>query len=82
MPPGSGPLLLERPNIGAAAVFYLACAAGIVFFAVAPPCAPDPLRSRWVLTSCSACAPTPPDVTSYATLRSWPRSAMSVVDVL
>ena len=77
-----GPLLLERPNISAAAVFYLAYAAGIVFFAVAPA-----LRAESAAVALGhgavlgLLAYATYDVTNYATLRNWPL-AMSVVDVV
>ena len=77
-----GPLLLERPNIGAAAVFYLAYAAGIVFFAVAPALRAESAAvalGHGVVLGLLAYATY--DVTNYATLRNWPL-AMSVVDVL
>ncbi len=77
-----GDMLLDRPNIGAAALFYLAYAAGIVFFAVMPALRAESLMvalGHGALLGLLAYATY--DVTNYATLRNWPL-AMSVVDVL
>ena len=77
-----GDLLLERPNIAAAAGFYAVYAAGIVFFAVLPA-----MKSGSALTALTHgalfgfFAYATYDMTNYATLRHWPVS-VTVVDVL
>lgn len=77
-----GDLLLERPNIAAAAGFYAVYAAGIVFFAVLPA-----MKSGSALTALTHgalfgfFAYATYDMTNYATLRHWPIS-VTVVDII
>jgi uncharacterized membrane protein len=77
-----GDLLLDRPNMPAAAVFYLVYVVGIVIFAVTPA-----LRAGTGMTAlgCGALfgffAYATYDMTNYATLKNWPLE-VSVVDVL
>lgn len=67
-----GDLLLERPNLGAAAAFYAVYVIGIVFFAVAPA-----IRSGSGLTAIGhgmlfgLLAYATYDMTNYATLKNW-----------
>lgn len=75
-------LLLERPNLTAAAVFYLVYVVGVIIFAVGPA-----LRDGTWLTALGYgalfgfFAYATYDMTNYATLRNWPLS-VSVVDTL
>jgi len=68
-----GHLMRERPNFGAAAVFYLIFVIGIVFFAVNPALergAPLVALGYGALFGFFAYATY--DVTNYSTLRDWP----------
>ena len=77
-----GDLLLERPNIAAAAGFYTVYAAGIVFFAVLPA-----MKSGSAMSALTHGARfgffayATYDMTNYATLRHWPVS-VTAVDIL
>ncbi|MDH3579434.1 MAG: DUF2177 family protein [Hyphomicrobiales bacterium] len=68
-----GELLLERPNLGAAAAFYAVYVVGIIIFAVAPA-----LREGSGFTALvygalfGFFAYATYDMTNYATLRNWP----------
>jgi len=74
-----GPLLLERPRWGAAALFYLMYAGGTLFFAVAPGAE----HGTWLRTLvCGAllglvCYGTY-DLSNLATLRGWSTTAVAV----
>ncbi|WP_428641646.1 DUF2177 family protein [Roseibium sp.] len=74
-----GDLLLDSPRLGAAAAFYLAYVAGIVFFAIGPA-----LRADSILTALlhgglfGFFAYATYDVTNYATLRNWPIAVVGV----
>lgn len=76
-----GELLLERPNMGAAAVFYALYVIGIVIFAVAPG-----LREGSALAALAYgalfgfFAYATYDMTNYATLKNWPLT-VSIVDM-
>ena len=76
-----GHLLMEKPNLGAAAAFYLIYVVGIVIFAVAPA-----LKTGNVSTAIMFGALfgfftyATYDVTNYATLREWPFIVV-VVDI-
>lgn len=76
-----GHLLMEKPNLAAAGVFYIIYVVGIVFFAVAPA-----LKSESLATAVGFGAMfgfftyATYDVTNYATLRDWP-VAVAIVDV-
>lgn len=76
-----GGLLLETPNMAAAAGFYLVYIVGIVFFAVAPALKSE---SVWMALSYGALfgffAYATYDMTNYATLKNWPVSVV-VVDI-
>ena len=75
-------LLLEKPKMGAAVVFYAVYVVGIVFFAVAPA-----LEDHSVLTALvhgalfGFFAYATYDMTNYATLKNWSLT-VSIVDVL
>lgn len=68
-----GPLLLERPRMGAAAIFYAAYIVGIVYFAVAPALAEGNL-GKAVLNGAifGLLAYATYDMTNYATLKDYP----------
>jgi len=74
-----GPLLLERPRWGAAALFYLMYAGGTLFFAVAPGAE----HGTWLRTLvCGAllglvCYGTY-DLSNLATLKGWSTTAVAV----
>lgn len=76
-----GDLLLDKPNIGAAALFYLMYVVGIVIFAVMPG-----LKSGSVLMALGYgalfgfFAYATYDMTNYATLKNWPLEVV-VVDI-
>ncbi len=76
-----GPLMLDQPRLGVAAIFYVFYIAGIVIFAVLPA-----LRSESLLTAVllgallGLIAYGTYDVTNYATLRDW-TIAMVLVDI-
>ena len=68
-----GDLLLERPRLGAAAVFYAGYVAGIVYFAVAPALAEGSLTKALLngaLLGLIAYATY--DMTNYATMKGFP----------
>lgn len=76
-----GSMMLEKPNLGVAFVFYALYAAGMVLFAVMPG-----LEDRnWLKTAALGAALGlvaygTYDLTNYATLKNWPL-AMSLVDL-
>jgi uncharacterized membrane protein len=76
-----GGMLLDKPNLGAAAAFYCVYVIGIMIFAVAPA-----LRSESAMTALvygalfGFFAYATYDMTNYATLRNWP-IAVSLVDI-
>lgn len=77
-----GDLLLERPNIAAAAVFYAVYVIGIIIFAVSPAMKLGSSHTALIngaLFGFFAYATY--DMTNYATLRNWPLS-VSVVDII
>ena len=72
---GMGHLMAEKPNIAAAALFYILYPAGIVLFAVAP----DAVTASWLKTFIVGAlfgffAYATYDLTNLATLRNWPAS--------
>lgn len=76
-----GHLMLDKPNFGAAAVFYLLYIAGIVFLAVRPALA----TRRWQTAAAHGAvfglvAYATYDLTNLATLRGWPVK-MVVIDM-
>jgi uncharacterized membrane protein len=79
--PVLGPLLAERPNIGAAIAFYLIYTAGVVVLAVAPA-----LRTGQTRTAAlsglvlGVVAYATYDLTNQATLRMW-STRLSVIDM-
>lgn len=75
-------LLLDTPNLGAAAGFYALYVIGIVFFAVSPAMRDGSFATALLngaLFGFFAYATY--DMTNYATLRNWPFSVV-IVDVL
>jgi uncharacterized membrane protein len=67
-----GPLLLDTPRWGPAALFYLLYAAGIWFFAVRPSFgADDGLRAAGLGAALGFIAYMTYDLTNTATLRGW-----------
>ena len=78
---GIGHLMADRPNLWAAALFYLLYPAGLVLFAVMPNTA-----SPWALTALMGAAfglfaYATYDLTNLATLRDWPLG-LSIIDTL
>lgn len=77
-----GHLLRAQPDFAAAGVFYLAFAAGIVFFAVNPAVAQGaPMTALINGAILGFLAYATYDVTNYSTLRDWPLT-VSVIDTL
>ena len=77
-----GELLLERPNIPAAAGFYAVYVVGIVFFAISPALKTGSAQTALVYGALFGFFTYATyDMTNYATLRNWPLF-MSVVDVI
>lgn len=77
-----GHLMREQPNLAVAAIFYVAFAAGVVYFAVAPAVEQGSAMTALVngaLLGFLAYATY--DVTNYSTLRDWPLM-VSVIDTV
>jgi uncharacterized membrane protein len=76
-----GPLMLEKPLLGVAIVFYLLYTIGIVSFAVAPALATDSwMRAMAAGALLGLVAYSTYDLTNLATLRGWSMK-LSLVDV-
>lgn len=76
-----GHLLMDRPNMAAAAAFYLIYVIGIVIFAVGPALRYDSLVHAALFGALFGFFTYATyDVTNYATLKNWPL-AVVVVDV-
>ena len=76
-----GPLMLDQPRIGVAALFYIIYVGGIVVFAVTPALRAESLQTALLLGALLGCiAYGTYDITNYATLRDWP-VAVLVVDI-
>ncbi len=78
---GLGHLMAERPNLVAAAAFYVVYGLGLMFFAVVPN-ATDP---GWLKTAAAAAlfgfvAYATYDLSNLATLRGWP-VGLSLIDM-
>lgn len=78
---GIGHLMAEKPNLVAAAFFYLLYPVGIVMFAVAP----DAVSASWIKTFTVGAllglfAYATYDLTNLATLKGWPVS-LALVDM-
>ena len=76
---GIGHLMAEKPNITAAALFYILYPMGIVMFAIAP----DAASASWLKTFVTAAllglfAYATYDLTNLATLKGWPASLAAV----
>lgn len=77
-----GHLMREQPNLAVAAIFYIAFAAGIVYFAVAPAIAQgSPMVALLNGALLGFLAYATYDVTNFSTLKDWPW-AVSVIDTL
>lgn len=76
-----GPLMLEKPLLGVAMVFYLLYAVGIVTFAVVPAIAADSwLRAMAAGAFFGLVAYSTYDLTNLATLRGW-SIKLSMLDI-
>ncbi len=76
-----GHLLMDRPNIAAAAVFYVVYVVGIVIFAVAPALKSESLATAVLFGALFGFFTYATyDVTNFATLRNWPM-IVAVVDI-
>ncbi|CTQ75294.1 DUF2177 family protein [Roseibium alexandrii] len=76
-----GHLLMERPNMGAAAAFYLIYVVGIVLFAVGPALKNESFSYAVMYGAMFGFFTYATyDVTNYATLRDWP-VIVAVVDI-
>ena len=75
-----GELLLDKPNMGAAAAFYAIYVVGVVIFSVAPALRTDSATTALVYGGLFGFfAYATYDMTNYATLRGWPLE-VSLVD--
>lgn len=79
---GIGHLMAEKPNLLAAAAFYLIFCAGLLWFAILP----SPLKPGMAAAITSAavfgfCAYATYDLTNLATLKAWPVS-VALIDML
>lgn len=76
-----GDLLLDKPNLGAAAAFYAIYVVGIVIFSVAPALRTESATNALVYGALFGFfAYATYDMTNYATLRNWPLE-VSLVDI-
>ncbi|MBO9422294.1 MULTISPECIES: DUF2177 family protein [Stappiaceae] len=76
-----GHLLMERPNMGAAAAFYLIYVVGIVLFAVGPALKNESFAYAVMYGAMFGFFTYATyDVTNYATLKDWP-IIVAVVDI-
>ncbi|WP_305987360.1 DUF2177 family protein [Roseibium sp. MMSF_3544] len=76
-----GHLLMDKPNMAAAGVFYIIYVIGIVVFAVAPALKSESLATAIIYGAMFGFFTYATyDVTNYATLRNWP-VIVTVVDV-
>jgi uncharacterized membrane protein len=77
-----GHVLMEKPNLGAAALFYLVFVVGIVIFAVAPALAAGSWRPALIYGALFGFFTyLTYDMTNLATIKGWP-IAMVIADVL
>jgi uncharacterized membrane protein len=77
-----GNLLLEKPNIPAAAGFYAVYVVGIVIFAISPAMKSGSAQTALIYGALFGFfAYATYDMTNYATLRNWPIS-VAVVDIV
>ena len=75
-----GDLLLDKPNLGAAAAFYAIYVVGVVIFSVAPALRAESATTALVYGALFGFfAYATYDMTNYATLRNWPLE-VSLVD--
>lgn len=76
-----GELMLERPNLAVAGVFYLLYVGGIVYFAIQPNLASGTVLNAFVSGAIlGLIAYGTYDITNMATLKNWP-VMMSLVDM-
>ena len=76
-----GDLLLDKPNLAAAAAFYAIYVVGIIIFSVAPALRADSATSALTYGALFGFfAYATYDMTNYATLRNWPLE-VSLVDI-
>ena len=78
---GIGHLMAERPNLWAAALFYLLYPAGLVLFAVMPNTASTGVQTALMGAALGLFAYATYDLTNLATLKGWPLR-LSVIDTL
>lgn len=77
-----GHLLMDKPNLAAAGLFYVMYVVGIVIFAVAPALKSESLTTALIFGALFGFFTYATyDVTNYATLRGWPFIVVGV-DVL
>ncbi|GAA0775324.1 DUF2177 family protein [Roseibium denhamense] len=77
-----GHLLMDKPNMIAAGVFYIVYVVGIVIFAVAPALKNDSIATALIYGALFGFFTYATyDVTNYATLKNWP-VIVAVVDVI
>ena len=70
---GIGHLMADKPNLIAAAAFYIVFCAGLLWFAILPN--PDKTGFTKAITAAGIfgfCAYATYDLTNYATLKAWP----------
>lgn len=76
-----GDLLMERPNLGAAAAFYAVYVIGVVVFSVAPALKADSVAHALIYGALFGFfAYSTYDMTNFAILRNWPLD-VSLVDI-
>ena len=76
-----GHLMMDKPNMGAAAIFYAAYVAGIVIFAVAPALREGSAATALIYGALFGFfAYGTYDMTNHATLRGWPLS-VAIADI-
>lgn len=77
-----GHLMRDQPNLAVAAIFYVAFAAGIVYFAVVPAVAQGSAMTALLNGAILGfLAYATYDVTNFSTLKDWPLG-LSVIDTL
>ncbi len=77
-----GDLLAAKPNIGAAAAFYLVYLVGVVVFAVAPALKAGSITTALIYGGLFGfIAYATYDMTNYATLKNWPLP-VTIVDLV
>jgi uncharacterized membrane protein len=78
---GIGHLMADKPNLVAAAVFYLVFCAGLLWFAIIPNLLKPGLTSALVSAAVFGfCAYATYDLSNLATLKAWPLS-LTLIDI-